>query len=162
MQSAPDGFELEHPSQAGIAGVVGAVDGADAGADHHIGENSVGGERVHHAYLNGAEAASAREYKSRSGGASMIGSRQTSNAPDIAASRKPHDVGGAYSRQQQHRIIKIGCWRAGFESCHRSFVTGDISTEMSDRRQQVEALLAIACYRGRQVIPNAVGPDFAE
>src|ERR1700733_2582153 len=92
LQSAPDGFELQNPSQGGIAGIVGAVDGADAGADHHIGGNSVGGERVHHAHLNGAEAASTCEYKSRSGGASMIGCRQTSNAPDIAASRKSHSV----------------------------------------------------------------------
>ena len=34
------------------------------------------GERVHHAHLNGAEAASAREYKSRFHGASMVGYRQ--------------------------------------------------------------------------------------
>jgi hypothetical protein len=76
----------------------------------------MGGERMHHAHLNGAETASAREYKGRFSGAAMLGCGQTSNAPDIAVSRKPRDVGCAYSRQQQDRIINIGCWRAGFEN----------------------------------------------
>jgi hypothetical protein len=37
--------------------------GADAGADHHIRGNSVRGERMHHAHLNGAKAAAAGEHE---------------------------------------------------------------------------------------------------
>ena len=75
-QAAPDGLQLQHALQRGIAGIIGAVQGADAGADHHIRGNSVRGERVHHAHLNGAEAAPAREYKGRPGRAGMVGYRQ--------------------------------------------------------------------------------------
>src|SRR5450631_986672 len=76
LQSAPNGFQLLHALERGIARVIGAVEGADTGADHHIRRNSVRGERMHHAYLNGAKAATAREYKGRLREAGMIGYRQ--------------------------------------------------------------------------------------
>src|SRR3984957_20138347 len=75
-QAAPDGLQLQYALQRGIAGIVGPVEGADTGADHHIGGNPVRGERMHHAHLNGAEAAPAREDKGRPGPAGMNGYRQ--------------------------------------------------------------------------------------
>jgi len=62
-QSAPDGLQLQDAFQGGIAGIVSAVQSADTGADHHIGGDAVRGKRVHHAHLNGAEAASAGEHE---------------------------------------------------------------------------------------------------
>jgi hypothetical protein len=109
LQSAPDGFELQNTLQGGIAGVIGAIEGADAGADHHIGGNSVGGQRMHHANLDGAETAAACEYKSRFGGLAMTGYRQAWSAPGYAASQKPRDVRGPYSRRGAGCTINVGC-----------------------------------------------------
>jgi hypothetical protein len=72
-QRAPDRLQLQHALQRRIARIMGAVQGADAGADHHVGRNSMRGERMHHAHLNGAEAAAAREHESGLGMAGMIG-----------------------------------------------------------------------------------------
>jgi hypothetical protein len=88
LQTTPDGLQLQHAPQRGISGIIGAVQGADAGADHHIRRNSVGGERMHHAHLNSPEAASAGENKRRfrktcSIKSRPIKSRQSSNAPLI-------------------------------------------------------------------------------
>jgi hypothetical protein len=63
VQSAPDGFQLQDALERGIARIISPVQGADAGADHHIRGNSVCGERMHHAHLNGAKAAAACEYE---------------------------------------------------------------------------------------------------
>jgi hypothetical protein len=60
-EPAPDGFKLENALQRRSAGIVGAVDGADAGTDHHVGGNAVGDERVQHADLDRAKAAAAGE-----------------------------------------------------------------------------------------------------
>ena len=62
-QAAPDRLQLQHTLERRIAGIIGAVDGADAGADHHVRGNPVRGKRVHHADLNGAKTAAAGEYK---------------------------------------------------------------------------------------------------
>jgi len=70
-QSAPDGFQLQHPLQGGIPRIISTVQRADAGADHHIRRYAMGGERVHHAHLNGAKAAAAREDKGGPGGCSI-------------------------------------------------------------------------------------------
>ena len=72
-QAAPDRLQLQDTLERRIAGIIGAVDGADAGADHHVGGNAVRGERMHHADLDGAEAAAAGEDKGGFGVARMIG-----------------------------------------------------------------------------------------
>jgi len=77
-QAAPDGLELQHALQRGIAGIISAVQRADAGADHHIRRDAVGGERVHHAHLDGAKTASAGEDKGRLAAAGVVGSGQGS------------------------------------------------------------------------------------
>ena len=77
-QPAPDRLELQNATQRGIAGLICAVKRADAGADHHIRRDAVGGERVQHAHLNGAKAAAAREHKGRRGTAGLVGDGQAS------------------------------------------------------------------------------------
>jgi hypothetical protein len=62
-QAAPDRLQLQHTLEGRIAGIIGAVDGPDAGADHHVREDPVRGERVHHADLNGAKAAAAGQHE---------------------------------------------------------------------------------------------------
>ena len=62
-QPSPDGFEFENAFQRGRAGVVRAIDGADAGADDHIRGNAVGDQRVQHANLDCSKTAAAREHK---------------------------------------------------------------------------------------------------
>lgn len=41
LQAAPDGFKPEHALERGVAGIIGAVDRADAGADDEIGDDPV-------------------------------------------------------------------------------------------------------------------------
>ena len=77
VQSAPDGFQLQDALERGIAGIVSPVQGADAGSDHHIRGNSVCGERMHHAHLNGAKAAAACEYEGSFRRASVVGYGQS-------------------------------------------------------------------------------------
>jgi hypothetical protein len=105
LQSAPDVFQLKHALQGGIAGIERPVQRADAGADHHIGENSMLGERVHHADLDGTKTAAAGEYKSRLLVDGGIGNRQS---PGRSLTRRvgegPRGVPGSYSSQ--------GLWRA--------------------------------------------------
>jgi hypothetical protein len=62
-QAAPDIGEPLHAVERGIAGIERAVQGANAGADHHVRGDAVGGERMQHAYLKGPEAAAARKHK---------------------------------------------------------------------------------------------------
>jgi hypothetical protein len=56
-------IELGDSFQRGRPRVVGAVQGADARAENHVGDDPVRGERVEHADLNGAETPAAREDK---------------------------------------------------------------------------------------------------
>src|SRR6202022_4137485 len=76
LQSAPDGFQPQNALERGIARIVSPVQRTDAGADHHIRGNSVRGERVHHAHLNGAKAAAACEYEGSFGRRSLVRYRQ--------------------------------------------------------------------------------------
>ena len=62
-QAAPDVAEPLHAIERGIAGIERAIQGANAGANHHIRGDAVGGERMQHAHLNGPEAAAARKHK---------------------------------------------------------------------------------------------------
>ena len=128
-QSAPDRLQLQDALQGGIAGIVSAVQGADTGADHHIGGNSVRGERMHHAHLNGAEAASAREHeggfrpadpgwiRTRPRSLPVSTRRQSSRgvrASVIAAERQaaPSIVGVGYMPIRAHRTAVSRCIRA--------------------------------------------------
>src|SRR4051794_23779996 len=72
LQSAPDRLQLQNTLQRGIAGVISAVQGADTGANHHVRRYVVGSERMHHADLNGAKAATPGENKRRFGGSGVI------------------------------------------------------------------------------------------
>src|SRR4029453_415099 len=63
LQSAPHGGKPLHAIERGIAGIERTVQGADAGADHHIRGDAVGGERMQHSHLDGPEAAAARKHK---------------------------------------------------------------------------------------------------
>src|SRR4029453_19047819 len=63
LQSAPHGGKPLHAIERGIAGIERAVQRADAGADHHVGGDAVGGERMQHADLDGAKTAAAGKHK---------------------------------------------------------------------------------------------------
>jgi hypothetical protein len=60
-QSAPDCFQALDTFERGIAGIIGAVERADARSDNHIRGDTMGSERMQHAGLDGAEAATAGE-----------------------------------------------------------------------------------------------------
>src|SRR5947209_7211161 len=63
-QPAPDRFELADPFEGRVASIVCTVERADAGAEHHVGDDAVRREGMKHADLDGAKAAAAREHKS--------------------------------------------------------------------------------------------------
>jgi hypothetical protein len=63
LQAAPDGLELQDALQRGIAGIIGAIDRPDAGADHHVGDHAVPGERMQHADLDRAKTAASRQHE---------------------------------------------------------------------------------------------------
>src|SRR5207302_8680981 len=56
--------------------IVAAIYCADASADHDVGRDAVLGQRMHHANLNGAEAATAGEDERRFGGSGLLGYEQ--------------------------------------------------------------------------------------
>ena len=62
-QPAPDLGQPLHAVERGIAGIEGAVQRADAGADHHVGGHAVRDQRLQHADLDRAKAAAAREHE---------------------------------------------------------------------------------------------------
>src|SRR6185437_5360712 len=62
-QAAPDRRQLFYAGERRIAGVIGAVERADAGADDHVGGDAAGRERMQHARLDSAETAAAGEHK---------------------------------------------------------------------------------------------------
>jgi hypothetical protein len=105
----------------------------------------VGGERVHHAHLNGAEAASACEDKGRFRWRGMVGYGQNFWRSRYTASMKSHAAfGGIYNRRQADRIINIGClrWPAGFARWRRSFLEVTFTKKLLDHRRQGSAAIA--------------------
>ena len=58
-QAAPDLRELFHPLEGRGAGIIGAVQRADARSDHHVRGDAAGGERMHHADLDRAKTSAA-------------------------------------------------------------------------------------------------------
>ena len=95
-EAAPDGRELQHPFQRGIARIIGAVQRADAGTDHHVGGDAVLGERVHHADLDRAETATAREHEGGRRATGMLWDFQDRNlSPKRRVAARA--VGRAYS-----------------------------------------------------------------
>jgi len=65
---------------------------------------------VHHAHLNGAKAAAAREYKSCFRAASVVGHGQVLFAPAVEALTKSHATFGCvYSSGKRGCAINIGC-----------------------------------------------------
>src|SRR5207245_1541237 len=76
-QGAPDVAQFFHALERGVAGIEGPVQGADAGADHHVRGDAVSGKRMQHADLNGAKTAAAREHKGGLRLADLIAYRQT-------------------------------------------------------------------------------------
>ena len=96
------------PFERGIAGIIGAVQGADAGADHHIRGNSVRGERMHHAHLNGAKAAAAREHKGRFRRARPGWIRTSLVAPRYRrVGDRPRDVRRRYSSRKRATLSTL-------------------------------------------------------
>jgi len=77
----PDGCQSLDPAERRSPALERAVEGANAGADHHVRGNSVRGERLQHAHLDGAEAASARENERRFHRANLFEYRQRLLAP---------------------------------------------------------------------------------
>ncbi len=58
-QSTPDRFQALDAFERWVAGIIGAIERADARTDNHIRGDSMGGERMQHAGLDGTEAATA-------------------------------------------------------------------------------------------------------
>src|SRR4051794_34226081 len=62
-QPAPDRLELADAFDGWTASVIGGFDPPDAGAERHIGDDAMRSERMKHADLNGAKAATAGKNK---------------------------------------------------------------------------------------------------
>src|SRR5579872_321795 len=90
-QIPPNGFEFKNAFQARSTGIVSAIDGADARANHHIGGDAVGGERVHHANLYGAKTAATRKNERRFLRLILAERRQSSSLPAMT----PASIKGA-------------------------------------------------------------------
>src|SRR5579863_2939095 len=119
-QPAPDGLQLENAFQRRGTGKIGAVDGADAGADHHVGGNAVGNQRVQHAHLDGTKAATACEDK-RSLRRIVLNRRgqgsppEPDASPDERASFWQTIAKASLARIIKSRCARDTCWIAGRE-----------------------------------------------
>src|ERR1700755_996454 len=112
LQTAPDGLQLQHAFQRGIAGIIGPVEGPAAAPTPHICRYSVGSERVHHAHLNGPKTAPAGENKGCSRQTRPIKSRQSSNAPLIAASASGRTTFGRVIAAGKRTALSRKGWEA--------------------------------------------------
>ena len=124
MQSAPDGFQLQHAFQRGIAGIIGAVQGADTGADHHVRGDAVAGERMHHADLNGAKTASSGEDKGRPGQVCIV--RYETKPRSLPVSIAPRSIGRVYSSPRRF-YQQSGAGAAWHQSTFRLCVLAGLS-----------------------------------